>query len=71
MKHVITVISIGLTQCGLIWGLKRDYFIMKLVIFLIRELSNCGSGTTFESRTMQKYVNLIAFLEINEKEHKQ
>ena len=33
-------ISIGLTQCGLIWGLRRDDFIMKLINLLIRELEN-------------------------------
>ena len=37
MKYVIIVmnISIGLTQCGLIWGLRRDDFIMKLINVLI------------------------------------
>ena len=49
MKYVITVmnISIGLTQRGLIWGLRRDDFIMKLIDLLIRELDNCSLGGSF------------------------
>ena len=49
MKHVITVlnISIGLTQYGLIWPLRRDHFIMKLINLLIMELNNCSSGGDF------------------------
>ena len=49
MKYVITVmnISIGLTQCGLIWGLRTDDFIMKLINLLIRELDNCSLGGDF------------------------
>ena len=35
-------ILIGITQCGLIWGLRRDDFIMKLINLLIRELGNCS-----------------------------
>ena len=64
MKYVITFmnISTGLTQCGLIWGLRRDDFIMKLINLLIRELDNCSLGAIFESRAMPKFVNLIAFL---------
>ena len=46
MKYVITVMntSIGLTQCGLIWGLRRDDFIIKLINLLIRELDDCSLG---------------------------
>ena len=40
-------ISIGLTQCGLIWGLRSDDFIMKLIYLLIRELKNCSLGGDF------------------------
>ena len=49
MKYVITVmnISIGLTQCGLIRGLRKDDFIMKLINLLIRELENCSLGGDF------------------------
>ena len=42
--------------------LRRDHFIAKLINLLIRELNNCSLGEIFESHTMQKYVNLIAFL---------
>ena len=35
-------ISVGLTQCGLTSGLRRDDFIMKLIKLLIRELENCS-----------------------------
>ena len=50
MKYVITVIniSIGVTQCGLILGLRRDDFIMKLINLLIRELDNCSLGGDFQ-----------------------
>ena len=49
MKYVIKVmnISIGLTQCGLIWDLRRDDFIMKLINLLMRELDNCSLGGDF------------------------
>ena len=49
MKYVTTVmnISIGLTQCGLIWRLRRDDFIMKLINLLIRELDNYSLGGDF------------------------
>ena len=40
-------ILIGLTQCGLISGLRRDNFIMKLINLLIMELNNCSSGGDF------------------------
>ena len=64
MKHVYTVlnISIGLTQCGQIWGLRRDHWIMKLNRWLIREINNCSSWAIFESCALPKYVNLMAFL---------
>ena len=45
MKCVTVVI--GLTQCGLIGGLRKDDFIMKLINLLIRELDNCSLGGDF------------------------
>ena len=49
MKYVITVmnVSIGLALYGLIYGLRRDDFIMKLINLLIRELDNCSLGGDF------------------------
>ena len=51
MEYVITVMnfSIGLTECGLIYGLRGDDFIMKLINLLIRELDNYGLGGDFRS----------------------
>ena len=40
-------ISIDLTQWALIWGLRRDDFIMKLINLLIRELDNRSLGSDF------------------------
>ena len=56
MKHVTTVMNIStdFTQCELIYGLRRDHFIMKLIKLLIGELSNCSLGSIFESRAMPK-----------------
>ena len=34
---------------------------MKLINLLIKELNNCSLDNDFESRNMQKYVNLIVF----------
>ena len=68
MKYVITVMntSIGLTQCGLIRGLKRDDFITKLVNLLIRELENCSLGGDFR---VPRHAEIFQFdrfsLEIN------
>ena len=39
--------SIGLTKCGLIRGLRRDDFIMKLINLLIGELENYSLGGNF------------------------
>ena len=36
-----------LTQCGLIWPLRRDHFIIKLINLLIRELNNYSLGGDF------------------------
>ena len=49
MKYVITVMNIwiGLTQCGLIWEMRRDDFIIKLIHLLIKELDNCSLGADF------------------------
>ena len=49
MKHVITAmnIPIGLRECGLILGLRRDHFIMKLINLLFRERNNCSLGGDF------------------------
>ena len=55
-------IWIGLTECGLIWGIRRDDFIMKLINLLIKELDNCSLGLISESRAIPKFVNSIAFL---------
>ena len=72
MKYVITVmsISIGLTQYGLIVGLRRNHFIMKLMDLLIREANNCRLGGNFR---VSHYAKLYQFdrlsLEINSKEH--
>ena len=68
MKYVITVmnISIDLTQCGLILGLRRDDFIMNLINLLIRELDNCSLGGDFR---VSRHVEICQFdrfpLEIN------
>ena len=43
---------------------------MKPINLLIKELNNCSLRDDFESRTMQKYVNWIAFLQkLISKEH--
>ena len=68
MKYVITVmnISIDLAQCGLIWGLWRDRFIMKLINLLIRELENCSLGGDFRVSRHAKIYQFDRFsLEIN------
>ena len=63
-------ISIGLTQCGLIWGLKRDDFIMKLINLLIRELEICSLGGDFRVSSHAEICQFDRFsLEINFKEH--
>ena len=41
-------ISIGLPHCGLIGGLGRDDFIIKLINLLIMELDNCSLGGDFQ-----------------------
>ena len=59
-------ISIGLTQCGLIWGLRRDDFIMKLINLLIRELENCSLGGDFRVSRHAEICQFNRFsLEIN------
>ena len=40
-------ILISVTQCGLISGLRRDDFIMKLINLLIKELDDCSLGGDF------------------------
>ena len=68
MKYVITVmnISIDLTQCGLIWGLRRDDFIMKLINLHIRELDNCSLRGEFRVSRHAKICQFDRFsLEIN------
>ena len=63
-------ISIGLTQCGLILGLRRNNFIMKLIDLLIKEVNNCRLGGDFR---VSHYAKICQFdrlsLEINSKEH--
>ena len=59
-------ISIGFTQCGLIWGLWRDGFIMKMVNILIRELENCSLGGDFRVSRHAEICQFDRFsLEIN------
>ena len=58
IKYVISVlnISIGLTQCGLIWGLRRGHFITKLINLLFEQLNNCSLGGDFRvSRDAEIY----------------
>ena len=51
-------------------SLEKRSFIVKLINLFIRELINCSLWAIFESRTMPKYVNLIAFLQkLISKEH--
>ena len=59
-------ISIGLTQCGLILGLRRDDFIMKLINLLIREPENCSLGGDFRVSCHAEICQFDLFsLEIN------
>ena len=59
-------ISIGLTQCGIILGLRRDDFIMKLIYLLIRELNNCSLGDDFRVSCHAEICQFDCFsLEIN------
>ena len=68
MKHVITVLNIStdLTQCGLIWGLRTDHFIMKLINLLISKLDNCSLGGDFRVMRHAEICQFDRFsLEIN------
>ena len=59
-------ILIGLTECGLIRGLRRDDFIMKLINSLIRELDNCSLGDDFRVSRHAEICQFDRFsLEIN------
>ena len=50
----------------LIWGLKRDHFIMKLIKLLIRELNNCSLGGDFRVARHSEICQFGRFsLEIN------
>ena len=63
-------ISIGLTQCGLTSGLRRDDFIIKLINLLIRELENFSSWGDFQVSRRAEICQFDRFpLEINSKEH--
>ena len=56
-------ISIGVTQCGLISGLRRDDFIMKLINLL---LDNCSLGGDFRVSRHAEICQFDRFsLEIN------
>ena len=59
-------ISIGLTQCGIIRGLRKDDFIMKLIHLLIKELENCSLGGDFRVSRHTEICQFDRFsLEIN------
>ena len=59
-------ILFGLTQCGLIWGLRRDDFIIKLINLVMRELSNCSLGGDFQVSRHAEICQFDRFsLEIN------
>ena len=59
-------IAVGLTQYRLIWGLRKDDFIIKLINLLIRELENCSLGGDFRVSCHAEICQFDCFsLEIN------